>query len=130
MLKITLLFKKSTSRANNSRILRIKNPTFSGYCFYMNTNILPLFTRRSLGTNQFVCRDKRFLSCHVYFEKVANFSRVEQQIDRGKSIDYFQLELSNIPLKNIHSRLQGLKKGLGTVYQNLDDLSNLLINQT
>ena len=28
-----------TSRANNSRILRIKNAKFSGYCFYMNTNI-------------------------------------------------------------------------------------------
>ena len=27
------------SRANNSRILRIKNAKFSGYCFYMNTNI-------------------------------------------------------------------------------------------
>ena len=25
--------------ANNSRILRIKNAKFSGYCFYMNTNI-------------------------------------------------------------------------------------------
>ena len=28
-----------TSRANNSRILRIKNAKFSGYCFYMNANI-------------------------------------------------------------------------------------------
>ena len=28
-----------TSRANNSRILRIKNAKFSGYCFYMNRNI-------------------------------------------------------------------------------------------
>ena len=28
-----------TSWANNSRILRIKNAKFSGYCFYMNTNI-------------------------------------------------------------------------------------------
>ena len=27
------------SRANNSRILRIKNAKFSEYCFYMNTNI-------------------------------------------------------------------------------------------
>ena len=26
-------------RANNSRILWIKNVKFSGYCFYMNTNI-------------------------------------------------------------------------------------------
>ena len=40
MLKINLLFKKlETSLANNSRILRIKNAKFSGYCFYMNTNI-------------------------------------------------------------------------------------------
>ena len=28
-----------TSRANNSRILMIKNANFSGYCFYMNTNV-------------------------------------------------------------------------------------------
>ena len=27
-----------TSRANNSRILRIKNMKLSGYCFYINTN--------------------------------------------------------------------------------------------
>ena len=27
------------SRANNSQILRIENAKFSGYCFYMNTNI-------------------------------------------------------------------------------------------
>ena len=27
------------SRANNSKIVRIKNVNFSGYCFYMNTNI-------------------------------------------------------------------------------------------
>ena len=28
-----------TSRSNNSRILGTKNAKFSGYCFYMNTNI-------------------------------------------------------------------------------------------
>ena len=28
-----------TSRANNSRIHRVKNVEFLGYCFYMNTNI-------------------------------------------------------------------------------------------
>ena len=41
MLKISLLFKKLTNldTYNNSRILRIKNAKFSGYCFYMNTNI-------------------------------------------------------------------------------------------
>ena len=40
MLKTSLLFKKlQTSRVNNSRILRIKNAKFSGYCFYMNRNI-------------------------------------------------------------------------------------------
>ena len=36
MLKISLLFKKFT---NFSRILRIKNVKFLGYCFCMNTNI-------------------------------------------------------------------------------------------
>ena len=28
-----------TSRSNKPRILRIKNAKFSGYCFYLNTNI-------------------------------------------------------------------------------------------
>ena len=41
MLKISLLFKKFTSFPGkiNSRTLRIKNAKFSGYCFYMSTNI-------------------------------------------------------------------------------------------
>ena len=29
----------TTSRENNSRIIEIKNVKFSGYCFYMNTNV-------------------------------------------------------------------------------------------
>ena len=37
MLKIIL--NSQTSRVNNSRILRIKNAKFCGYCFYMNRNI-------------------------------------------------------------------------------------------
>ena len=40
ILKISLLFNKFTNfTANNSIILRIRNAKFSGYCFYMNTNI-------------------------------------------------------------------------------------------
>ena len=40
MLKRGLLSKKiQTSLANNSRIFRIKNVKYSGYYFYMNTNI-------------------------------------------------------------------------------------------
>ena len=40
LLKISLLFNKFTNfTANNSIILRIRNAKFSGYCFYMNTNI-------------------------------------------------------------------------------------------
>ena len=40
MLKISLLFKTlQTSLVNNSNILRIQDAKFSGYCFYMNTNI-------------------------------------------------------------------------------------------
>ena len=31
------------SRVNNYRILRFKNAKFSGYCFYMNTNIYGYF---------------------------------------------------------------------------------------
>ena len=44
-LKISLFFEKEskrhlqTSRANNSKTLKIENVKFSGYCFYMNTNI-------------------------------------------------------------------------------------------
>ena len=40
MLKSSLLLKKFTNfTVNNSRILRIKNVKFSGYCFHLNTNI-------------------------------------------------------------------------------------------
>ena len=40
MLKIRLLFNHlQTLRVNNSRILRIKDVKFSGYCIYLNTNI-------------------------------------------------------------------------------------------
>ena len=40
MKKISLLLRSvQTSRANNSRILIIKSAKFSGYCFYMNTNM-------------------------------------------------------------------------------------------
>ena len=40
MLKISLLFKKYiTSWVNNSNILKTKSAKFSGYCFYLNTNI-------------------------------------------------------------------------------------------
>ena len=40
MLQISLLFQNlPNSRINNSRILRIRNAKFAGYCFYMNTNI-------------------------------------------------------------------------------------------
>ena len=40
MLKSSLLFKKNiTLRKNNSRILTIQNAKFSGYDFYMNTNL-------------------------------------------------------------------------------------------
>ena len=40
LLKISLLFNKFTNfTANSSIILRIRNAKFSGYCFYMNTNI-------------------------------------------------------------------------------------------
>ena len=41
MLKISLLFKKFTIlRANDSRIIRIKNAKFLGYYFHTNTNVL------------------------------------------------------------------------------------------
>ena len=40
MLKSSLPFKKNTTlRANNWRIFGIQNAKFSGYYFYMNTNI-------------------------------------------------------------------------------------------
>ena len=39
MLNIRLLFMTfKTSRANNTKISRIKNAKLSGYYFYMNTN--------------------------------------------------------------------------------------------
>ena len=44
MLKISLLFKKLTSRANNLRVIRIKNAKSSGYCLDMDTNIYSRFS--------------------------------------------------------------------------------------
>ena len=45
MLKIRQLLRHlQTSQANNSRILRMKNANFSGYCFDINTNILGRFS--------------------------------------------------------------------------------------
>ena len=45
MLKISLFFKKFTNfTVNNLTILRIKNPKFSGYCFYRNTDIIVRFS--------------------------------------------------------------------------------------
>ena len=39
MLKVRRLFENlPSSRVTNSRVLRIKNAKFSGYCFYMKTN--------------------------------------------------------------------------------------------
>ena len=44
MLKISLLFKKFTNLQENNLIIpMIKNARFSGYCFYMNTNISRFF---------------------------------------------------------------------------------------
>ena len=44
MLKISQLFKKNTNfTVNNSRILRIQNAKFSGYCFHMKPNIQSIF---------------------------------------------------------------------------------------
>ena len=38
--KLAYFFRKlQTSRAKSSRILRIKKAKFSGYCFYVNTNM-------------------------------------------------------------------------------------------
>ena len=40
MLKTSLYFKKFTNfPANSSRIIRNKDAKFSGYCFYMKTDI-------------------------------------------------------------------------------------------
>ena len=41
MLKLAYLKLKNlqTLRENNSRIVRIKDAKFSGFCFYMNTNL-------------------------------------------------------------------------------------------
>ena len=38
--KLTYFLRNSQDpRANNSRIIRIKNAEFLGYCFHMNTNM-------------------------------------------------------------------------------------------
>ena len=59
MLKISLLSKKFTNfTGKNSRILRIKNAKFSGYHFYMNTNILGDFQ---------ICINEPLKQIHLFF---------------------------------------------------------------
>ena len=41
-----------TSRVNKWRVFKIKNAKFSGYCFYMNTNITDLQICISVPSNQ------------------------------------------------------------------------------
>ena len=50
------------SRANNSRIPKIKNAKFSGCCFYMNTNIWGDFQ---------ICVSVP-LSCPLFSQKISN----------------------------------------------------------
>ena len=68
------LRKTQTSRASNSRILRIRNAKFSGYCFYMNPNILgdfricisvPLKNLQNYNRRSFLCPSQKYSQ---YFE--------------------------------------------------------------
>ena len=81
MLKISLIFKKFTNfTTNNSKILRIKNAKFSGYLFYVKTNIygdfqicisVPLSSISFCCTVNFCCRYS-FPLIIVYFIIILN----------------------------------------------------------
>ena len=49
------LRKIQTLWVNNSRILRIKNAKFSGFCFYMNTNVREIFKPALVYLKQMLC---------------------------------------------------------------------------
>ena len=74
MLKISLLFKKFTkSRANNSRTLRIKNAKFSGYCFYMNTNVTEIFKSENVTE---IFNSSHHISFNKCPQRLLNFETV------------------------------------------------------
>ena len=124
MLKISLFFKKlQTSRANNLRILWIKNVNFSGYCFYMNTNIQEDFF--FIGRFFFFCRflciiENKEQRCIVYKKFFPACKRIRQIIYTHKKANIHPcgkpalilaqvsvLQLSRSHLKNT-SHLQNL----------------------
>ena len=64
-----------TSRVNNSRILRIKNAKFSGYCFYMNANISWDFQ---------IC-----ISIPLIFQKLINYTKSSSFHTAAVGLCYF-----------------------------------------
>ena len=66
MLKKLAYFLKNlqTSRANNSRILSIKNAKFSGYCFYININTYRDF---QICISVPLITPYKFMSGYLYF---------------------------------------------------------------
>ena len=60
MLKSSHFLRKlQTLRVHNLRILMIKNVKFSGYCFYMNPNSVPLNTTiavAKMGKKKMYCK--------------------------------------------------------------------------
>ena len=66
-----------TLRTNNSRIPRIKNAKFSGYCFYMNTNIwgdFQICVRVSLTVQYFLRKMARHCSLRQWWNVFCVFS--------------------------------------------------------
>ena len=78
MLKISLLFKKNleTLRVNNSRIIMIKNATFSGYYLSMNLNIWGDFKSAlvaSQNSSKKTCRSLFLIKLQVKVLKNTSF---------------------------------------------------------
>ena len=77
MLKISLFLRNlQTSRANNSRILTIINAKFSGYYFFMDTNIkgdfqicisVPLRGQRTVARNFIYVELQLFEEQKIFF---------------------------------------------------------------
>ena len=102
-----LLTNLQTSRASNSKIHRIKNVEFSGYCFYMNTNIsggFQICISVSLKNCQCYCWKYIILLILVYFCFIFSVylsSEDEYHCQKKGRIYRYQFKCNYLKTKNI-----------------------------
>ena len=75
------LRKLQVSRANDSRILRIKNAKFSGYCLYMDTNIYWDFQ---------ICISVPLKNFHKFHRKIPVLESLFNKVTSLKASNFFK----------------------------------------